>query len=258
MKTYTKDNYLFIYSVMKGANLANAALTLAILIAGGAKPILPRLAFWIVSFAAMVVTYNTTFRGVVTTGYRINWLDSLLPFTLAIIEFLLFSVLLPPGSFYLPPEAPDTLWNHWYLIFALHGINASILVWNRARQLKYEDFDNELHELVKMFEKWLNRDIKGAGINGIVWSVVWATMIFSLLPRCPNLQVWQWLLAIPAFLTMIYVIHTAEKDREMTIEFLITKSNLESQNAVPIISTSDKPLNTKTKKQHSSKSNRRH
>ena len=57
MNNYAKDNYLFIFSVMKGANLANAALTLAIFVAGGAKPLVPHFAFWIVSFAALILTY---------------------------------------------------------------------------------------------------------------------------------------------------------------------------------------------------------
>ena len=253
MKTYAKDNYLFIYSVMKGANLANAALTLAILVAGGAKPLLPRLAFWVVSFAAMVLTYNTTFRGIITTGFRLNWLDSLLPFTLAIIEFLLFSVLLPPGSFYLPSDAPDTFWNHWYLIFALHGINASILVWNRARLLKYEDFDTELHELVGKFEGWLERDIKGAAINGTVWTIVWAVMVFYVLPLFPSLQMWQWLLAIPALATMIFVIYTAEKDREVITEFLTQETQPQSQDDVPLIAPSNQSMDVRAKQRPSSK-----
>ena len=157
------------------------------------------------------------------------WRASLLPFTLAIFEFLLFSILLPPGSFYLPSDAPNTLWNHWHLIFALFAINASILVWNRKRQLKRDDFDSKLHGLIGELEGWLKRDIKGAAITGGLWIIIWALMTCVLLPRYRWVQMWHWLLAIPALAIMISVIYLAERDRKTITSHLTGEGSPQSK-----------------------------
>lgn len=220
MRTYARDSYLFIYSAMKGASLANAAYALAI-IWGGGPAFLIRLPFWLVSFAALILTYNATFRGILTAGFRFSWLDSFLPFTLAVIEFLLFSMLQQQD-----PSSP--LWNHWYLVFALHSFSASALVWNRARQMEFDDFDDDIHSLIERFEVWLKRDKIGAVINGIVWTGVWVVMNFFVLPRYPSWQKWQCLLAIPALGVMIFVIYTTERDRISIVEYLMERDETKS------------------------------
>ena len=102
-RNHSKDNYLFIYSVMKGATVANAAYTIAIFVTIG-LPSLLRVPFWLVSFAGLILTYNATIVGTLIMGFIPSWRDIVLPFTLAIFEFLLFSILRGTLSQQLGPE----------------------------------------------------------------------------------------------------------------------------------------------------------
>ena len=231
-KSYARDNYVFIYAVMKGASVANAALTVGVILAVQKTIFSPRIAFWIVSFAAVLLTHVTTFRGILFAGHRVNAFDSVLPFLLAIVEFLLFLILLPPISLFQPDGTPDTLWNNWYLILGLHALTASAIVMNRAAQVEKQDFDDELHPLVDHYRKWMRRDIRGSFICGCFWIVMWAVMIFYVLPNYEHWQQLQWLLAIPALLVILMVIRTAENDRRFINNFLLGEriSTIENEN----------------------------
>src|SRR5829696_7290686 len=97
VQTYGKDQYLFAYSVAKGASIANAAYVLSLLALANRQGI-GSFPLWLASFGAVLVTYITMFRATVFLNQRGTWIDAVMPLVLALIEFLLFTILQPQGS----------------------------------------------------------------------------------------------------------------------------------------------------------------
>ena len=215
LKAHARDNYLFIYSVMKGATLANAGYTLAIFFGGGTA-FLPHVPFWIASFLAMILTYNATVVGGLILGFVPTWRDSVLPFTLAVVEFLLFSLL---------QHQDRTLSGNWYIIFALFDLNCFLITWNILGKIRVEDYDTSLDRLICIYKKRIKRDRLASGINAVSWLAVWL-LIHFLAPKYPRFwDAYQWLLGIAAIGVMVLAIGDQEKTRKQIFEFLAEPIN---------------------------------
>ena len=93
LKSNPRNNYGFIYGVMKGATLANAAFTLTLFWADKSLLSVLSILFWVTSFTAMILTYTSTDVETIVANFRLSWLDTVFPFSLAVFEFMLFSVL---------------------------------------------------------------------------------------------------------------------------------------------------------------------
>lgn len=87
----------------------------------------------------------------------------------------------------------------------------------------------------------------GAAISGSVWVVFWVILNYFILPRYEFGQGWQYLTAIPALATMIFVIYTAEKDRGIVAEFLFQKMKTIDKNEIDLIEPKNKLSESKDK-----------
>jgi hypothetical protein len=215
VQTYGRDQYLFAYSVAKGAGIANAAYVLSLLLLAKNYSI-QVLPLWLASFGAMLVTYITMFRGTVFLNHRGTWMDTVMPLILALIEFLLFTILQPTS----PPRDAFTT---WYLLFSIHGFVANVIIWNRDRQIEPGDFSEELHPLILHFKKCLARDWRDSGISAISWLIIWLALSFWPFPKYEWVRQNHTYLGFLAFASMILVIRIAERDREWMLRFLGAK-----------------------------------
>ena len=125
LQVHGKENYLFIYSVMKGTVVGVAVFILISVFhnASATDPVFwCKLSFWAGSFAAIIMTYYATTVGTLIWVFYPTWEDIILPFILVLAECFLFLVLAKPDS--TARNASDTFWYHWHLAFALFALEA--------------------------------------------------------------------------------------------------------------------------------------
>jgi hypothetical protein len=162
---YTKDNYLYIYGLIKGVALATAAFVLLTFLKEPVT-ILPRLVLWLAILGTLLISLIATARGVILTGSNSNLLDTFTPIGGGFFEFLLFAFLQPINNF---PQ----LWIFWYVVWGLHAFTASIMVSNRISLTKLEDYEKGLHPLIMKYINWLKQDFRGSLTSGFVSIIVW-------------------------------------------------------------------------------------
>lgn len=219
-QAYGRDQYLFVYSVLKGAVLANAAYVLSVFLSSSPKN-MALFPLWLASFGALILTYNTTFRGTLFLNHRVTWLDTVFPLVLALTEFLLFSVLQTPSSLTRTPTI-------WYLVFGMHNGVACIIVWNRRRQVRFSDYSFDLHPLLIRYSSWLKRDMIGAGASSACWLTVWGALTFYLIPRFRWTAEFHPYLGMAAFAVTAMVIVSAETDRREALRTILNPTRKES------------------------------
>lgn len=231
LKLHSKENYVFIYSVMKALTVYSAAVALHSIISGlisGESVFLLRLPYWLASFAAMILTYNATMVGLLIIAYVPNWEDSVVPFLLAVVEYLLFSVLADPK-----PES--VLWQHWLLIFSLFALICHIKIRNALHKTNLDNYVGSLRTIIEDYKANVKKeDIPSSAYCAIFAFAFWVLLKFPLfqswgLSISPN---WQCLLGIPALAVMIFAIRTSEKYRIRLVTYI--KEDLgESKTKVP-------------------------
>lgn len=168
-RNHARANYDRIWSVMKGATLANSAYVLT---QPGLTQNWTRWPFWIVSFLALTVTYYGYSVGSILTPLDIRLRDAVLPLMLGVAEFVMFSALIArPAASSGPPRA-------WYFAFAVFGALASSVIWSvRARALS-QGFDDDLKTLVDNHRQ----SLRNSGIGSAVTAI--SAMVLASLGVC--------------------------------------------------------------------------
>jgi hypothetical protein len=216
VKAHSKENYIFLYSVMKALTMYSAAVALHTIVSGwanGNSTFLIRLPYWLASFAAMILTYIATMVGMLVIAYVPNWEDAVVPFTLAGVEYLLFSVLADSNP-------NSSLWHQWPLVFAAFCFVCFIKIVNAVRKMRVANYEPDLKELITTYRtNIIKNDIPASGFGALVALIVWlsfnhAFRIPFLRPLIPDIsENWQSLFGIPCLVMMIFAIYTAERFR---------------------------------------------
>lgn len=218
LKAHPRENYTFIYSIMKGATLANAAWTLGIFLQGRNPFLIPFL-FWVVSFAAMLLTYNTTTVGTLLAGFRITFRDTILPFILAIFEFLLFSIL-----------QQETTIPYWYLVFAGFTLSTSLIIHSIIRKLKPDEYELPVRNLIKTYADGMKRDRKHSIILFLFSSVVGLLNLFFI-PLYATWQQWYWVPSIVIGVILATGLYQQEAARRAIADFVVQQQRSHTPDA---------------------------
>jgi hypothetical protein len=158
LRDYSRENYLLLANVIKGVVLASATVT-AIHVLTDLPHNWQKITAFACSGAAAFISYITWTRGVLLSNSRSNTRDVVLTFVMGGSEVLLFSFLCTDCGFPAP-------WHFWFFVLAAHSGLAVLLVKNRIRNTRPDDFDQELLELVHDdFVHWMKDDILGASIG---------------------------------------------------------------------------------------------
>lgn len=155
----SRESFLFIYNVMKGATVAAAGLVIvqAGFHHGG------RYLYWLDSFLGLVLTYYGTSVGTLVVPLKLRILDTVLPFTLAVAEIVWF-LSLGAGHSNGPPRT-------WFVAYAIWAFVASATVWNvmtHEHPAHADPLDRELQDCLKSHLMQLRRDRLAAAANGVV------------------------------------------------------------------------------------------
>jgi hypothetical protein len=161
LRDYSRENYLLLANVIKGVVLG-AATTTAIHMVNHPADNWQKFGAFICSGAAALISYVTWTRGVLLTNSRSNTRDSVIPLIMGGVEVTLFAVLYTDGAF-------PALWQFWFFFLAMHNFLAVLLVKNRIKNTRAEDFQDELRDLIyKEYMSWMKADVKGATAGSIV------------------------------------------------------------------------------------------
>jgi len=199
LREHPRENYTFIFSVMKGVTLANAAL--AVMTVTVVKPSAVGLLLWATSFAAFILTYSAVTVGLAMAAFQLGWIDAVVPFSIAILEFLLFSVI----------QDTDVM-HHWYLIFAMYHTGAAIMIHSIIRRTEASQYEPSLKDAVSLYESRVRGDRLAASLTAIVFTAcaLIASLGVSWWPR------FGWVSAALGLVVMIQAIRQTEKTRRDT------------------------------------------
>jgi hypothetical protein len=153
LQTTLKDTYTFIYSVMKGATVANAFFVLHSFFVKEEPFSWILILFWLTSFLAVIVTFLATSVGTLIANFPLDWRDSVFPFVLATFEFLSFSVL-----------QQNTAINYWYFLFSAYMAVTAVIIYNAAIRIKTIYYHEDLHRHVADWKVSTQSDYKVACI----------------------------------------------------------------------------------------------
>ena len=187
LRDYARENYLLLANVIKGVVLGTAA-QIAVQIASDWANNGPKVTAFVCSGAATFLTYITWTRGVLLTTSRSNTRDAVFPLSMGGAEVCLFAVL-----------SKDAPWHFWFLVLAMHMALAVLLVRNRMKNTRAEDFDPELRKMLyEDYMTWLRHDANGATVGTVLsllfwgitlWcrseSAAWGSRCMVLLPLAP-------------------------------------------------------------------------
>lgn len=164
---FTRDDYLSLAAVVQSGVLALAALILVRLLENPVDP--SRFLTWAASLSLVFVTHTTWRRGALFASGRHHVLDSILPILLGLTEFLCFAILERSKQGF--PE-----WDDWSLAISAWGLVAALLIANRVRQSKDEDFEEALRPLLSEYRGWLGSDLRGAIFVAFSSAVFWGVI----------------------------------------------------------------------------------
>lgn len=188
LRDYTFENYLYINSIIKGIALYFATLALSQIFTDFKWA---RLAPWLASMAAILVSYSKWARGALITNSRANIRDTTFPLLMGVAEFFLFSILISDDT---KKDAwHQEFWLNWLFVLAAHSLFAAGLVWNRISTVNLEldfaadpqdDANNRGARAVgMMMDKWIRVDRRGASIFGAAALLAWIVVRFIILPE---------------------------------------------------------------------------
>ena len=176
-ENFTRDNYVFLGSVIKGFVLAAATLA-GVKIFSDPRANWPQAVLLVCSFPAVIVSQVTWARGVLLTNARANIWDTVLPLWMGLMEFTLFGVITPDK------QVSSMMWHSWFLILALHSLGAVGLVVNRVKLTDVEaDFEEPLRELAKRYMGWMKANLIGASIGTVLSFAFWGAVANRSLRR---------------------------------------------------------------------------
>jgi hypothetical protein len=127
-----------------------------------------------------VVTIATWNRGSVFTGSRANYFDLLAPFLVGIAEMCMFLVLANSAI-----TLPNNAWQYWYAALSAHSSFAVILINNRKKQARKEDYEESLHQLYDLHMTWLKSDRRGATTLSLMATII--LLLTLLLDKFPSI-----------------------------------------------------------------------
>ena len=222
IKDHALVGYQTIYSVMKGITLANAAITLAILIGNykatdNPPTFLSALPFLLTSFAGTVITYNGTHIGSLLTSWLPYTREVVLPFVLVIFEFTLFTLLWSAKTIV-----------YWLPVYCFWGITASSIVWTVRSQLKRQEVEESLQKMREFYIEALRRDGIGSAITGIYGGTLFVagrasypSWLFKPFIALNGRGItWLWLIGWIAFVFLCVAIFQQSSDRRKMVALL--------------------------------------
>jgi hypothetical protein len=223
---FTPAHYQNVFGIVKGVALGFSAFVLLPVTTGTDHP-WQRFALWIPSVMAVLVSYLTSSRGILLTSHRYNAWDAIVPLLMGLTECILF-VLLAPAAVNL--NGQQDLWLLWSFAFAFHMGLAVLMVSNRIRLFRDQDFEPCLLPLVKDCLGWISSDRAGAlfftflfVLAGFLLRSAW----FSELVDVASVQVG---LAVTATAVLAGVLFRTDRQRALMVSFL---EGLEETDLVP-------------------------
>jgi hypothetical protein len=164
LQTILKDSYNFIFSVMKGASVANALIISYSFFTGKEAFSWMLGIYWIISFIAMILTFQSTVVGLIAVNFPLDWRDGIFPFLLSVCEFSMFSTL-----------QSDTSSQYWFAVFGVYILIAGIIAYNVGKRINPDDYDGSLKKFAGDWKKSTIFDsILALFLAG--FSIVWAML----------------------------------------------------------------------------------
>ena len=161
MKNHISTNYMSLYSVMKSVTIAFAGIVFTSFVTYRAWEA-DRILFWFASFEATILTYNAVVIGSIVIYWMPTWRDVLFPFSLAVVEIMLFNILQinpnPPGR--------NSRISAWYLMFSIFGFTASLILHNVVSKLDTKNYTDDLEFIISKYRDGMIRDRRNSFIVG--------------------------------------------------------------------------------------------
>jgi hypothetical protein len=161
----------------------------------------------------MLLTYNATTVGTLIAGFRITFRDTILPFMLAIFEFLLFSTL---------QQATTVL--YWYLVFAGFTLSTSLIVHSIIRKLKPEEYEPPIRDLIKNYTDRMKQDRMNSTVCCLL-SLVFGLLNVLVFASCAVWQQWYWIPAVFVLVGLLIGLYQQEMSRRAIWEFVVKQSS---------------------------------
>ena len=134
---------------------------------------LERLVFFASTIVVSFIPIVTYARGLLFHSLRYNTRDEVLPMLMTVWMILLFvgQVLNTPMAeqYGMPQSLVDLPWNQvWFVLVGLHATTAVLLINNRLKLLKDEDFELEYADMVQLYRTQIARDRYGAAVFAVL------------------------------------------------------------------------------------------
>lgn len=212
LREQTRENYAFHNAVMKSVTVANAAYTLALLLASSVSPWL-WLPFWIASAEIVTVNFMGMSMGSRMIVFDPDWRDSAYPLAQTMAEFLLFSVLAPVGG-----SLP--MLHYWFAVLAVHA-TITVLVFSAIlERANRAELAPMMRSFVEFYLRMMRLRRKILVVNGFAWLGVFILLSFYALARWPELAPWQALLGVVAMCAGFIGIASENRSQRELVEFV--------------------------------------
>jgi hypothetical protein len=201
MRVHLRDHYLTLVSILKGVSVAAAVLALGQLASSSesSPSLFVALVYVVTSMGAIILTYEAVLVGTLLLHWRPIVLDVISPFTVGLLEALLFAHIAAISWSGRTAQDLDALSN-WCGYFALWGLACIaniVVVYVQSGHAKY---DGVLTARVGTYREGLcKRDMRAATVIVAVAAVLWALMRAEVVSGRIQLYV------APAFLLLVVV-----------------------------------------------------
>jgi len=208
----TRESYAFHNAVMKSVTVANAAYTLALLLASPVSPWL-WLPFWIASAGIVTVNFMGMFMGSRVMVFDADWRDSAYPLAQTMTEFLLFSMLAPVGG-----SMP--MLHYWFAVLAAHAIVTVLIFSAILERGRKAELSPMMRAFVEFYLRMMRLRRKVLAVYALAWLGVFFLLSFYALPRWPGLAPWQAVLGLVAMCAAFIGIASENRSQRELVELV--------------------------------------
>lgn len=226
-KDLGSENLKFIFSIIKSISLGAATIVIFKIIFDKGSPdsvmswpdFALRVSFWIISSMALLLTYNGAMLGTLFLVHIPKNPETVLTFSLAAFEFLLFAIL--AANFFDEKNNIRKIFNVqilncWFLFFSIYCFCANRILKNALSNIKEESFTQELMHFVRQYKESLKVEVKYSGITAIISLIAF---VCSCLVSCQILDI-RFLFAVPLFISLLFSLLAQKKQRLKVEEFV--------------------------------------
>ena len=231
LENHFSSHYQLIVAIFKGVTLFNGVVALQAILSTHDGPSDLRwkwvaLAFWVASFASIILTYDAILVATLIVTQEPNALDIVLPFIIGLMEFMQFSVLQPlTAEAGVVPSVAQQLehltW--WPLTHALLATTASLVMMNTQRQLTANlgRLPGDMQVLFRSYKRGLRVDQAFVAVNAAILYLAFVALRNGLpgaerlesLPDLATLREYQGLIGVTTLVGMAVGIRNQERAR---------------------------------------------